>query len=97
MKNLLVFILLFLLIVGVEITIGCFFASWLCDIDPSRTYHWTGGIWHGLFFLPNLVRSFFTDALFKAENYTVAYNIFWWINAILSSLAIIMGGKRRGE
>jgi hypothetical protein len=65
-------------------------AGWLvCDIDPTREYYWYSGIWHGLFFLPNLVRHWLFDAEFKAEYCTTAYNVFFWIFGILTTLKFI--------
>lgn len=67
--------------------------AWLlCDIDPSEHYSWYSGIWHGMFFIPNLIRSIFTDAVFKAHHYTAAYNVFWWIFTVQTSVATLLGG-----
>ena len=30
---------------------------WLCDIDVEKNYKWYSGIWHALWFLPNLIKS----------------------------------------
>ena len=54
-------------------------AAFLGVIDPDKTYTWYSGIWHGMFFISNFIRSWFTDVLYKAESYTEAYNVFWWI------------------
>ena len=60
--------------------LSCCLVGWLfCDIDPNETYTWFSGIWHGIFFPVNFVRSLLTDALYKAEGYTTAYNVFYWI------------------
>ena len=77
----------------ITIAVYCFLGWLLCDIDPSETYSWYSGIWHGLFFIPNLIRSWFGDALFKAEDYTTAYNVFYWIFAVLSVLGSVFGGS----
>lgn len=70
------------------------FLGWLlCDIDPDKEYSWYSGIWHGLFFVANFIRSIFFDALYKAENYTTAYNIFYWIFSILSVFGFFFGGS----
>lgn len=58
------------------ILVSCFAGWLLCDIAPNETYTWYSGIWHGLFFFQNLILSWFTDALYKAEYYTTAYNVF---------------------
>lgn len=76
-----------------------FCAAWLlCDIEPDKTYTWYSGIWHGMFFIVNIIRSMFTDALFKATDYTTAYNVFYWISAIFASPIVYesMIGKEIG-
>lgn len=66
--------------------------SWLwCNIDPDKTYHWLGGLWHGMNFLPNLIRSIFMGSLVKAQNCAGGYNFFWWTATILSSIGFITG------
>lgn len=72
----------------VELVICMVVSCFLCDIDPNLTYSWYAGIWHGLFFLPNWMWSGFGDTLYKAEYYTDAYNIFWWLFSILSTLFV---------
>ena len=42
-----------------------------------------------------LLEVFFTDALYKAEHYTAAYNVFYWISSIMSVLITIFGGGSR--
>lgn len=76
----------------ITILVYCFMGWLLCDIDPEKEYTWYSGIWHGTFFVVNLVRSWFTDALYKAEIYTTAYNVFYWIFSILSVLHFLLGG-----
>ena len=66
------------------------FAALLCNIDPEVQYGWISGVWHGMWFLPNLVRSWFSDVLFKAELYTSAYNVFYWIFSIISTLFLVL-------
>ena len=76
--------------------LACCLVSWLfCDIDSKKTYSWYAGIWHGIFIIPNFIRSLFTDALYKAEHYTAAYNVFYWISSIMSVLITIFGGGSR--
>ena len=76
----------------ISILVYCFLGWLLCDIDPSAHYEWYHGIWHGLFFVANFVRSFFMDCVYKATDYTTAYNIFYWIFSISSVLGAIDGG-----
>lgn len=66
------------------ILVSCFAGWLLCDIAPNETYTWYSGIWHGLFFFQNLILSWFTDTLYKAEYYTTAYNVFWWFFTVIS-------------
>ena len=73
----------------VTILIYCFIGWLLCDIDPYRVYHWWSGIWHGIFFVCNLLRSWLGDALFKAEYHTIGYNLCFWIFSIGSVLGLI--------
>jgi len=79
----------------ISILMCCFLGWLLCDISPNKEYTWYSGIWHGMFFLINFVRSWFTDALYKAEIYTAAYNVFYWIFSILSVLGVLFGGAGR--
>lgn len=74
------------------------FLGWLlCDISPDKEYTWYSGIWHGLFFVANFIRSWFSDALYKAETYTVAYNIFYWIFSIISVIGFFFGDSSREQ
>lgn len=53
------------------------------NISGVELYGWLGGLAHGIFFLPNLVRHLFdSDILFKATNHTIGYNIAWWIATV---------------
>jgi hypothetical protein len=79
----------------ITILVYCFLGWLLCDIDAEKTYTWYSGIWHGLFFVPNLLRSWFGDALYKAETYTTAYNVFFWIFSILDVLGFFVGDIKR--
>ncbi len=79
----------------IYILVSCFIGWLFCDIDPDESYTWYSGIWHGMFFVPNLIRSWFSDALYKAEDYTSAYNVFWWIFTIIDVFANLFGGSRR--
>lgn len=80
------------------ISVGCLITAFLCNINPEETYFWYSGIWHGIFFIPNLIMHFLnSDILFKANHYTLAYNVWWWISSIscLGSIFGILGGGRR--
>ena len=86
------------LVIGLFIGIASLIAMWLCNIKPDTTYSWYSGIWHGIFFLPNLVRSWFGNALYKAEYYTTAYNVWWWITIVLQGFYILgKGASLRGN
>ena len=62
-------------------------AYFLCPIDSERTYTWYSGIWHGIFWFPNLVMSIYSDSIhFKAPNCTTGYNIWFYITIVLSSI-----------
>lgn len=75
----------------ITIFIYCFVGWLLCDIDYCEYYTWYSGIWHGLFFIPNLLRSWLGDALYKANFYSAAYNVWWWITTVLSCIGFILG------
>lgn len=77
----------------ITILVYCFLGWLLCDIEPDKEYTWYSGIWHGLFFVVNFVRSWFTDALYKVEIYTTSYNVFYWIFSIFSVLGFLFGGS----
>ncbi|MEZ3423036.1 MAG: hypothetical protein K1W39_04915 [Lachnospiraceae bacterium] len=81
--------LLVVLLHAIPLLIACLVASWLCEINPETTYSWYHGIWHGIFFIPNFLKSIFTDALFKAELYSNAYNVFWWITVVSEVLGVL--------
>lgn len=76
----------------ITIVVYCVLGKLLCDIDPNVEYTWYSGIWHGLFFVANFVRSWFTDALYKAEIYTSGYNVCYWIFSIWTVLGCLFGG-----
>lgn len=67
---------------GVAVLLGI----WLCDIEPDTLYSWGSGIWHGMWIVPNFIRSWFGDVLCKADVYTVGYNVCFWIFSIISVL-----------
>ena len=74
------------------IVLYCFLGWLLCDIEPDKEYTWYSGIWHGMFFVINWIRSWFTDALYKANLYTTAYNVFYWIFSFFSVLGFLFSG-----
>jgi len=77
----------------VNLCIYAFLAHLLCNINPEETYSWYSGIWHGIFFIPNyMFHDISADALYKANFYTTAYNIWWWICTIVSSVSFLSGG-----
>lgn len=81
----------------ITLAVYSFFGWLLCDISPGKEYEWYQGIWHGMFFIPNLIRSWFGDALFKAEHYTSAYNFFYWVFSVLSTIGFLFGGRPNDE
>ena len=74
----------------IKIIVFCLFGWILCDIAPETEYTWYFGIWHGLYFVPNLVRSLFADALYMAEIYTTAYIVFYWVSSIVSIIGLFI-------
>ncbi len=81
----------------ITILVYCLLGWLFCDIEPGKEYTWYSGIWHGLFFVINFVRSWFTDALYKADNYTTAYNVFYWIFSISSVLGFFGGSHSSND
>ena len=77
------------------VALACLMSWWLCEIDPAAEYTWYSGIWHGLFFVGNFIRSWFTDALYKAELYTTGYNICHWIWSIFAVIGVLFGGSKK--
>lgn len=70
--------------IAIPFLIGILLACLLCNIHEDETYAWFSGIWHGMFFLPNYIRSLIdSDVLYKAVDYTTVYNIFWWIVSVV--------------
>jgi len=62
-------------------------AYFFCSIDPERTYTWWSGIWHGIFWFPNLIMSLFSDSIYaKAPNCTTWYTIFYFVTIVASSI-----------
>lgn len=66
----------------------------LCDIDVEKEYTWYSGIWQGMFFVPNYIRHLVWDTPYKAELYTTAYNVWYWIFSIWSTISYLFGGGR---
>lgn len=77
----------------IQLLLWMLISYWLCDINPNETYSWYSGIWHGMFFIPNFLRSLSSNALYKAEYYTTAYNIWWWLSTIVFTMSSIFGEK----
>lgn len=68
----------------VELLISLVISRFLCHINPTETYSWFSGIWHGFCVIPNFLWSCDFDILYKAEYYTPAYNFYWWLMAVVS-------------
>ena len=94
-QKIILFVLLLLACMGgclplVELVVSMLLSYFICDISPEVTYTWYSGIWHGLFFLPNWMWSGINGALYKAEDYTYAYNVLWWIFSVGSTLFVLL-------
>lgn len=73
--------------VAIPLLIGVILACFLCNIHEGETYSWLSGIWHGMFFVPNFIRSiFYPDILYKATDYTIMYNVYWWIISVMETI-----------
>jgi hypothetical protein len=80
----------------IYIAVMCLVGWLFCDIDPEKTYSWYYGIWHGIFFISNLIRSWFGDALYKANSYTSAYNVWWWITTMMHVSVLFLAEEKKG-
>ena len=62
-------------------------AYFFCHIDPEKIYTWYFGIWHGIFWFPNLIMSLFSDSIYaKAPVCTTGYTVFYFLSIIASSV-----------
>ena len=62
-------------------------AYFFCHINPEKVYTWYSGIWHGIFWFPNLIMSLFSDSIYaKAPNCTTWYNVFYFLSIVASSV-----------
>ncbi len=96
--------------IGIILTIGtiifyvgiflvfCLLSTKICYINPTKTYTWNSGIWHGAFIIPHWIVSWFSDDIYcKAPNSTTAYSIWWWISFIFIGFGILGFGNSRRE
>lgn len=82
----------------IQVLVMCFLGWLFCDIDPNKTYSWYSGIWQGIFLPINFIRSlFFDNVLYKANLYTTAYHVFYWIFGISSVLSFFFGSRGRND
>ena len=90
MKRLIYTLLAFIIAVSkviLPLVIGMILACLLCNIQAGENYSWLSGIWHGMFFIPNLLQHMVdSDVLYKATNYTMRYNFCWWIVSIVETI-----------
>lgn len=78
--------------------LGAGLVGWLlCDINVAKEYTWYSGIWHGLFFAPNFIRHIVWDTPYKADIYTTAYNVWYWIFSILSTVSYFFNMKSKRD
>ena len=73
----------------IPIAVACLLAMWICNIEPGVKYDWLGGIWHGIFVVPNFIRHIISHkVLIKADIGTEAYNILFWLFAIANAITV---------
>lgn len=71
--------------------VGALLVTWFaCDIEPTETYSWYSGIWHGINFTDNWIFSLFTDRLFKARSFGTGYEITFIITSVINVIAILI-------
>lgn len=64
--------------------------GWIfCTINPHDTYSWYSGIWHGVFFLPNILKTIFWGNPYQARFVTSGYIAWYWVCAVLSVMIFI--------
>lgn len=88
----------FVFYTGITLTF-CLLSTKICFIDINKSYAWYSGVWQGLFVIPHWIVSWFSyDINCKAQNFTAAYNIWWWISFIYSGLQILyLSASSKGE
>ena len=62
--------------IAITIIVYCFVGYLLCNIDCDKNCTQYSGIWYGLFFVTNFLRSWLGDAIYKVNYYNTAYNFF---------------------
>ncbi len=77
----------FRLIFGIVIYV---FLGWIiCQIDAYESYTWYSGIWHGLFFVPNILKNLFWHTPYQAVMCTTSYVVFFRLFSIISLLSCL--------
>lgn len=76
---------------NILITWAILFAiAYFYDIKPDYEYSWWWIILHGSIIPENWVISLFDFTKYcKAPLHTTAYNVFWWIACIVSTITIV--------
>lgn len=76
---------MFLVRIIITIFVYITISSCFCHINVEDTYVWYSGLWHGYFFPGNFILNLKDSSiLYKAEYYTTAYNVFYWITSWIS-------------
>ena len=77
--------------------LGSWFICSVCDAGPQlgEEYGFFSGIWHGMFSVGSIIRSWFVDGVVtKAEYYTSGYNVMWWLGTIGTWVNIFVQGVK---
>lgn len=82
----------------VWVLISALLAWLLCPIEPCTHYTWYSGLWHGFWFVENLILYLLPtkEVIMKAADCTTGYNICYYPMAIVSVLTSL-GGLGRGR
>lgn len=58
----------------------------LCHVDQFESYTWYSGVWHGIFFVPNILKNLIWHEPYKATICTAGYQMAFWTFSLISIL-----------
>ncbi len=74
-----------LMILGIPVLV--FINYYFFPVQETKCYSWIVGVWDGFFAAPNYILSLIFDGFYaKAPLHTEAYNVFWWIFMLFSTV-----------
>lgn len=80
-----------IIVYGILALVGLHF----CEISPTESYSWYSGIWHGLFFVPNMFASWVLpgEVLNYSDNGSFFYYVWLWIVTLSGGASSMIFGK----